>query len=158
MINTPMYNFCFKLKISPHSWHFPPQDFSLADMMRVFFFSDAHPITWINIGGFWNCIHLHRTLVNPLDLIHKSPTLSAGEKGFGWGMLHSIADEKSNWGDFAAARHGMGVWVLEPAKPCPSPPGASKASLFAPFLTNQRKLVSFFCPFRCSLPKPYFSL
>ena len=49
----------------------------------------------------------------------------------------------------------MGVWVLEPAKPCPSPPGASKASLFAPFLTNQRKLVSFFCPFRCSLPKPY---
>ena len=42
------------------------------------------------------------------------------------------------------------VWVLEPAKPCPSPPGASKASLLAPFLTNQRKLVSFFCPFRCS--------
>ena len=111
MIITQMYNFCIHLKISPHSWHLPPQDFSLADMMRVFFFSDALPITWINIGGFWNCIHLHRTLVNPLDLIHKSPTLSAGEKGFGWGMLHSIADEKSNWGDFAAARHGMGVCV-----------------------------------------------
>ena len=58
-------------------------------------------------------------------------------------------------------QHGMAwvcVWVLEPAKPCPSPPGASKASLFAPFLTNQRKLVSFFCPFRWSLQKPYFFL
>ena len=108
-----MYNFCIHLKISPHSWHFPLTRFQFGryDAVFLLFWCTAHPITWINIGGFWNCIHLHRTLVNPLDLIHKSPTLSAGEKGFGWGMLHSIADEKSNWGDFAAARHGMGVCV-----------------------------------------------
>ena len=94
--------------------------------------------------------------LTPLALINESPTFLEGEKGFGWGPVHSIPDENSNWGDFAAGCvdmlwHGMvwhgcmcvGVGVLELAKSCPSPHGASKASLHTPFLTNNRTLSSY---------------
>ena len=104
----------------------------------------------------WDCLHLYLTLVNPLALFNESPTFSEAEKGLGWGPVHSIPDENSNWGDFAAGCvdmlwHGMvwhgcmcvGVGVLELAKSCPSPHGASKAFLHTPFLTNNRTSSSY---------------
>ena len=108
----------------------------------------------------WDCLHVYWTLVDPLALINESPAFSDGEKGFGWGPVHSLPDENGNWGDFAAAQRAVGVWVrgygmvwygcmcvgvgvLELAKPCPSPHGARKASLLAPFLTNHRTLSSY---------------